>query len=927
MTEPSPTLCLEQPRRWLACLLLIAVAAVVAAPISRADETPYLTRVWQSEDGLPGNVVRSVVQDLQGFLWVATAEGIARFDGQDFRLIEPEGGQHRAVLSFTRLFVTPSGAVLASTSPGGLFRFDGDSLIRVLGDIRPPNAPRVTAVRETDEGTLWVQRGEKTYHLGPDGARPERNPPPQVAAALQASSHTAAASLTDHHGNLWLAETDAGLTVQAPHALPRPVLLPRGESIQTVNELMEDREGSIWAATSAHGLVKIRPAKMTVLDARHGLQEPAVSALLEDRTGTWWLANRGGGIDRITEGVVTHLELSGRDYRPVAAIFEDSTGRIWVAARDGSVFLFEGERFVPQFVRTQLPSKVRAITEDASGRIWFGGSLGIISLQGDQVEQHPLPGEDTNVSSLALSPDGRLIAGTTNGRVFVGEGGTFRDAGGLPPPHARWISAIHPAGPNEIWFTTLGGGLVLWTGNSWHPVADDQGIPDLRLTTLLADDDGNFWFGSLAGILRASRKELLAAAKYPGKPVRWLQFDRSDGMPSRECIGGAQPAGWRGADGRLWVPTSGGVVRIRPDQIELNEVPPPVFLESVRTNGAPPLDPHTPVNAGRGQARLEFQFTGISLAAPEKVTYRTRLAGLDGEWRDNGTQRTATFEAVPPGSYTFEVLAVNNDGIPSRTAASIPVTIRPYFWQRPSFLLASGGGLLLFAAGSGWLVARSRMKRRMALMQIHHTRENERSRIARDLHDDLGASLTEISILAALAAEDASGSELHPSLDQLSQKAKHVVGTLDEIVWAVNPREDTLRSLIDYLAAFAREFLDLGGVALRTEIPREIPDRSLAAGQRHSVFLATRESLHNILKHARASEVRLAVTTHDHLLEIRIHDNGTGFDPAQGRSGDGLPNLRHRMAEAGGTCEIQSAPGAGTTVTLSLPIPNSADRS
>ena len=175
-------------------------------------------------------------------------------------------------------------------------------------------------------------------------------------------------------------------------------------------------------------------------------------------------------------------------------------------------------------------------------------------------------------------------------------------------------------------------------------------------------------------------------------------------------------------------------------------------------------------------------------------------------------------------------------------------------------------------------------------------------------------------LLAALAAEDADKTPFYPALDQLSAKAKHVVGSLDEIVWAVNPREDTLRSLVDYLAAFAREFLDIARIPLRTDIAREIPEFRLAATQRHGVFLAAREALNNIVKHSGATEVNLTITLSDSVLEIRIADNGAGFEPDYATGGNGLGNLRLRMQEAGGDCRIETFRTQGTTVFLTLPL-------
>jgi len=917
---------------WIASFIA-GVFLCLTAPL-RAEQPGHQVRVWESGDGLPGNVVRSLAQASDGFLWVATAEGVARFDGLAFELIEPEARLPRPRAAFWRLFAMPSGAVWATTTQGGLYRVSGGTLQRALEESAGPRAPRVTQLIE-ENGETFFRRGGEVWEVAAEGPRVMAEPDAGILRKFQQDlalstdagrrgGNDAPPVLKSRSGALWEAGPGTGLRLAGGGGLEETVLLPEVGTGFLVNELLEDREGNVWLATAVHGLVRLRRAQVRVLDDTDGLHERAVSAVMQDRSGAWWFANRGGGLDRVDADGTTHFELDGPGYRPATAIFEDRDRRLWVAARDGSVFLKEGGRFVPRFSKTQTPSKVRAIAQDADGFMWFGGSQGLAVVDGESVRTlQPAEGLETmDVSVIETFAGGRLIIGTTTGRVLVGDAAGFSRLGGGDELGARWVSGILARSPTEVWATTLGGGLFLWNGSRWIGIGRESGLPDSRLTCVLDDGLGHLWFGSLGGILRAERQELLAHARAPERSVSWLRLDRSDGMPSRECIGGSQPAGWLGNEGGLWFPTGGGVVRVRPGELAVNEVPPPVFLESVRANGVTSSGRERMVSAGPGRSRLEFGFVGLSYAAPEKVTYRARLAGLDDAWRELGHQRTASFEAVPPGRYSFEVVAINGDGMASAAAAAIPVRIAPHVWETKWFLGMGGAAVLLTAAGGGWAVARSRMKRRIQNLKVRHAREGERARIARDLHDDLGASLTEISILAALAAEDAGESALHPALDQLSAKAKTVVGTLDEIVWAVNPREDTLRSLVDYFAAFSREFLDLAGLSLRLELPRGIPDLPLAAGQRHGVFLAAREALNNIVKHAKASEVRIVVSLDGRRLGLRITDDGRGFNPEHFPAGDGLDNLRQRMRELGGECRIASNPAGGTTVILLLPLPH-----
>jgi signal transduction histidine kinase len=228
--------------------------------------------------------------------------------------------------------------------------------------------------------------------------------------------------------------------------------------------------------------------------------------------------------------------------------------------------------------------------------------------------------------------------------------------------------------------------------------------------------------------------------------------------------------------------------------------------------------------------------------------------------------------------------------------------------------------VVLLAGGVGWLIARSRLKRRISLLKMRNAREVERARIARDLHDDLGASLTEIALLADLGAEQAVGSAFEKHLDELSAKARALGLTLDEIVWAVNPREDTLASLLDYLASFATEFLDRAGINLRMNIATGMPDLPLDATVRHSVFLAVREAFNNIVKHSEARYAWLNVSMTDGILEINVEDDGKGVDDYALSRGHGLSNFKVRMQACGGESTVSLREGGGTAVRFLVPM-------
>jgi signal transduction histidine kinase/ligand-binding sensor domain-containing protein len=926
----------------IAPLILLLLALVSSAAEVQA-QAGVLVRVWQSQDGLPGNVVRSLVQASDGYLWVATAEGVARFDGFEFESIEPEENLRRNRFAFSRLFASSGGRVWAATYQGGLFRSSKGRLCRILDDIKSPTPPVVTQLIEGSDGTIFFKRGSEISEIAASGLVSLVEPSQELMANFEADlkkqmtgGRVANAAgelvLNDRFGRVWKgggSGGSGGLTVAGDGESAIPVELPQIGLFYGINELLEDKEGNVWIASHVNGLIRVRQARVDRIDTNQGQRERAVSALIEDHAGDWWIANIRGGVNRWQPEQSGHSEHFNLSYqRAAAALFEDRALRLWAATRDGSVFCLSEGVFKPQFSATQVPSKVRSITQDADGTLWFGGSKGLISYTGETVRRM---GKADGVGDLDFTilqpfPGGGILAGTSAGVMLLGDARGFHTIASPEILQHQWVSGILSISATETWVSTLGGGLYLWDGQQWYRFDAKDGLPDSRLTCVLDDGKGYIWMGSLGGIIRAERKELLAHLRAPNAAVQWLRLDHTDGLPSRECVGGFQPAGWRAKDGLLWFPTGSGIARVRPSLVSPSGVPPPVYLKRVTANGVLHADGTGLVQTDPGRARLEFHFVGLSLSAPEKITYRARLAGLDDSWREFGTQRVASFEAVPPGKYTFEVMAVNGDGLSSLIPARIKVVIDPHFWESEWFYLSVGALVLSTAMGTGWLAARMRMKTRIQALKVQHAREGERSRIARDLHDDLGASLTEISILAALAAEDAEKSPLKIPLDQLSLKAKQVVGNLDEIVWAVNPREDTLHSLIDYLAAFAREFLDIARIPLRLDIIRNIPELPLATTQRHSVFLAAREALNNIVKHAGATEVTLRFTLTEELLEIRIVDNGCGFEPDEALAGNGVGNLKQRMQEAGGDCRIETYRARGTTVFLTLPLPVSTKR-
>jgi signal transduction histidine kinase len=412
--------------------------------------------------------------------------------------------------------------------------------------------------------------------------------------------------------------------------------------------------------------------------------------------------------------------------------------------------------------------------------------------------------------------------------------------------------------------------------------------------------------------------------------VSLVSYGRSDGLPTLECSGNYQPSGWTSRDGRLWFATPKGVVSVDPREPASARQPPAAVVEQMRLDQSVVTGPQLQIPPG--PHRLEFQFTGLSLSTPEQVRFRYRLEPLETAWVEAGAARSANYSYVPPGSYRFAVAASLGDGRWGAPATSLSFTVLPRVSETWSFRAAAGLAVVALVAGTVRYISTRRLRRRLERLEWQRVIERDRGRIARDIHDDLGAGLTQITLLSELARRE-SPHEMEAHLVQISDTARELTQAVDEIVWAVNPRQDTLDGLVTYICQFAQEYLTVAGIQCRLDVPRHLPPLPLSADVRHNLFLAVKEALNNIVKHARAREVRLRLIQEDSRLTLVIEDDGRGFDAATAfvvggsasgspvsATGQGLGNLANRLSAVGGRCSISSEPGRGTRVELNVGI-------
>jgi signal transduction histidine kinase len=419
---------------------------------------------------------------------------------------------------------------------------------------------------------------------------------------------------------------------------------------------------------------------------------------------------------------------------------------------------------------------------------------------------------------------------------------------------------------------------------------------------------------------------------------------RGEGLPNLQAAFGVWPLGSRCRDGRLLMPTLSGLVVIQPESFRGNPTPPPVVIEAVRVNGQPvaaydvqPGEPDraasdtanlrtltTPLRITPGVQQMQFDFTALSFSSPENVSFRYKLEGLDSDWVDAGATRFAPYTRVPPGDYRFRVTACGHDGVWNEAGASLAFSVQPYLWELTGVRVAGAGTVVALCSGIVLLSARRRYRRKIERLEQRQALERERTRIAQDLHDDLGAGLVEINFGSELAQDPSLGmDEVREHMREIGTRAKEMVTALDEIVWAVNPKQDSVSSLATYFCQYAQHFLEPTPMRCHLDVDKNLPAAPLNAEQRHNLFLAYKEALSNAVQHSGGTDLTVHIAADQQRLTIRVSDNGSGFDPDQLSrpvGADGLGNMRRRLQQLGGDCVVNAAPGRGTAVHLVVPL-------
>jgi ligand-binding sensor domain-containing protein/signal transduction histidine kinase len=939
-------------------------------------------------DGLADDRVLSLCAALSGDLWVGTMNGLNRLHrGRWEAIVLTEPDPHSASdvqLAVHAIHEDASGGIWLSRSQG-VSRLSPANDLQEEFVIPPGTLATPALISGQPGGETWVL-ADWAVSVWDNGRIQPRPGGPETM------KHPGQGFLADRAGNRWMGGDNTGLYRVDPEGRLFRFGVAEGLSDLWITCLLEDREGNLWIGTERGGLNRWTPAPVQMLTVEDGLPHPnvwtvATCPIDPDRV---WIGT-DDGLAVCQGGVIRPVTLPKPLFSPnVRALHPDRLGRLWIGTGDSLECLTADQLVTHRWQAAPAANKIRAILCDQAGNLWAGREFGLMLRQGDR--WHHLGSADglphVDVRVLREDRDGSVWAGTFGGglaHIRLTPGSPA--AGSLPPgveaPRIAIETLELPGGPgaNFVWSLHIDTDGVLWagtrrglvrlaprrfaagpaglaSGGSLHQFemrlfTAEDGLFDEVINEVIEDDFGRLWFGADRGIYSVAKTDLDALRSGAIERLRCKVFDVADGLVVNETNGQkSQPAACRTPDGRLWFPTPRGVAVIDPTAVEEKPPPPPVIQRLVlngkvafddqawpfsgfrdTSNGS---DRHLHLSVPPASHRsLEVAYSAVALHARERLRFRYRLEGVDSDWVDAGDRETVNYENLRPGHYRFSVRTVQWFGGVASAATTLGVTLEPSLLEQRWFQVLAAS----LACGAVFAAWRGRSRQKDRVHQFHRQSELIRQRewIAQDLHDALGSSLTRLRSMSRQLRDRVHEGPVREGLDRLSTEVDHLLGRMRVFLDGTDGQDRVLADLLAEIREHAATLLDEAGMCPRWDFPTHTENMLLDARTCRAAILVIWEALANVVRHAHASEVRVAARvltrTGNRLawLELAVADNGCGLpvrdpgdaldDPQEKRGKRrGLEGMRSRIRAFGGEFKTLSSPGKGTSIVFRLPI-------
>lgn len=945
----------------------------------RFDGVRFVNWTPPSGQSLPTTNIRSLVAAPDGTLWIGTLEGLASWRAGQLRQYPELAKQNVLALLVDKdatvwagTFGVPSGR-LCAIRPNGTHCFGEDGSFGQwvwalyedragrlwvgaetgLWRWKPGAAKRYAlptaintpqAISETSDGNGPIAIAERVWQLIDD--KPKELPLTGVPDGLT----TPVSALRDGRGALWIGTLERGI-LRIDQGNTSVFAQGDGLSSDRVHTFFEDREHNLWVGT-ADGLDRFHEPSVLSISMRQGLSSPTIWSVLVARDNSGWLSTLDG-LNRWIDGHVT-VYRSGRDKNAlrasqahslgtgraleakvtetidrglpddrVGSLYEDQLGRIWVSTPGGIARFHEG-KFA--HVTELPPGWVNAITGDGDGGIWVSyQDLGLIHWnEGKVIEK--VPWSTLGVNGVAAS----IVTDPRQGGLWVGffEGGLlhfkdgqvrikYQNSDGLG--NGR-VTDVRLDEEGTVWAATEGGLSRLQNGRI-STLTRANGLPcDTVHWTIEADN--SVWMYTACGLLQVPLSEMQKWSADPKTVIHYRIFDNSDGVRSHALLTGYTPHVSKSRDGRLWFAHFGVVSIISPQNLELNTVPPPVYIEQLSANGKS----YPAISGMRLPARirdLTVDYTALSFSAPEKIRFKYKLEGQDPDWREVINHREVQYSNLSPGTYRFHLIACNNSGVWNEKGDVLQFSIAPAYYQTNWFrILCSVIFCLLL-----WAAYQLRMRR------LHHefeatldARVDERTRIARDLHDTLLQSFQGLLLrfqagINMLAARPSDGRKV---LEDAVERASQAIAEGRDAVSGLRRSAIEKNDLAAAIETIGEEIATTQQNAARLQVLVEGTVRDLHPILRDEIYRVATEALRNAFRHSAAKNVEVEIRYDMRYLRLRVRDDGKGIDPevvrGEGREGHfGLHGMRERARLVGGKLTIWTELDSGTEIELIIP--------
>lgn len=975
-------------------ILLLAMLLGAAVP-GRTAAPEYSVRRLNGDDGLPQDAVTCLAQSANGYLWIGTGFGLARFDGAKITVFDRFNTAALVSDAVTALTEDGSGSLWIGTTRGLVLHRQGDFSNRTQLAHLPHE--RIAALLPAADGGIWVgwSHGlsrvwpDRTEHFGEAaglrnlevrelhpledgrllvqtasewqefeprqgrflGARQKYIPSPGVLSAQPMDGDGFswvgdADGISVNRGGTWrrmlefskeqpaesirfYAHPTLGLTaLVVPHGVYqwdgakfRPLTTDTPTWLRRTRAALFDREETLWLGSS-EGLLQLQRRSVQVIGQREGLPSDHVMTVSEAPDGSLYVGTRRG-VGWLRNGrVAGTVPLPAGQREADTVVLAARDGRIWHSSGNGEVSI---RRAGANDAITMLPlgnRKVRCLYEDRGGAVWIGTSSGLFRAREEALENFPGDAQLAvyDVRAVLQDRSGVLWIGTHGSGLLRVNGGKVTSTEAEPDAPPLEVLSLCECRRGNLWVGTSAG-LHLHSQGKWRRFTRADGLAENLVNQVLEDNEGRLWLTGVRGIHGIPGTDLSDVMGGVRARVRCVTLNHLDGMIGSETGGGLQPAGCRDRLGKLWFPTPGGLVQISPELVRANTRPPTVVIEHIRLDRGEIAGPRLHrllhgegpmLELTRAESRvLGFRFTATTFPQNDLVHFRYRLKGYDRDWRQADGVREAGYSNLKPGQYEFEVEAANAHGYWSVAPMSLRFRIIPRFYETPLFYSIVAGVLVFCGLEIGrWLHGR----RIARLKKSHRALEEERARIAKDLNDEIGASLNGLAWQADLASRGAEGPARN-ELETFSARSRSLVDRLREVVWAVNPECDVL----DNFAAYLSYYLDgvtAENTRFKLDLPADLPPARLRSEVRHILLSAFKETVALAIGPAGARLVEVSLRFVDGVVRLRVSHNGTGAGDEEWKSR--MDTLRERMHAIGGRIDIATRTGEGTEVTCEV---------